>query len=154
VTGWNRICCAVDFSEHSRVAMRRAAELARRLGSALTLVHVFSPPAGAEPFITRRHGVLAAASLARNLSEWTVVAADLAGAPVRAEVLSGPAGGEIVRFAGEHDFDVLVMGTAGRTGLKRVLLGSVAEEVVRHAPCPVLVVRSDGEARAAGARAA
>ena len=46
-----------------------------------------------------------------------------------------------MRHARDHAFDLIVIGTHGRTGVKRILLGSVAEEVTRHAPCPVLVVR-------------
>jgi nucleotide-binding universal stress UspA family protein len=55
--------------------------------------------------------------------------------------LQGWAAGEITQFAKEGGFDLIVMGTHGRSGLKHLLLGSVAERVVRTAPCPVLTVR-------------
>jgi nucleotide-binding universal stress UspA family protein len=58
-----------------------------------------------------------------------------------AEVTTGDAAAEIVRMAQDRDVDLIVMGTHGRTGLRRTLLGSVAEHVVRHAPCPILIVR-------------
>jgi nucleotide-binding universal stress UspA family protein len=151
VTGWNRICCAVDFSQPSRAALARASGLAAKLGATLTLVHAFSPPAGTEPFVSRRQGVLASASLARNLAEWRVEAEATAGQAVEAHVLAGPAADAILRFVGEHSIDVLVLGTSGRTGLRRVLHGSVAEEVVRRASCPVLVVHGEGLAVAAAA---
>ena len=57
-------------------------------------------------------------------------------------MLQGIASSEIVRFAGESGHDLIVMGTHGRTGIKHALLGSVAEKVVREAPCPVLTLRA------------
>jgi nucleotide-binding universal stress UspA family protein len=60
------------------------------------------------------------------------------------EVQSGPPFVEIVRYAKEHDVDLIVMGTHGRTGIAHALIGSVAEKVVRKAPCPVLTVRPEG----------
>lgn len=58
-----------------------------------------------------------------------------------AEVARGQPADAIIQFAQERDVDLIVMGTHGRSGLQHVLLGSVAEKVVRHAPCPVLTVR-------------
>lgn len=59
-------------------------------------------------------------------------------------VVSGPAAEEIVRYARDAEIDLIVLGTHGRTGLAHVLLGSVAEKIVRKAPCPVLTVRPQG----------
>lgn len=61
---------------------------------------------------------------------------------VRIEVVAGDPASEILRRARTHGIDLVVVGTHGRTGLKHLVLGSVAERVVRQAPCPVLVVRS------------
>ena len=58
------------------------------------------------------------------------------------EVQSGPPADRIVGYANEHDIDLIVMGTHGRTGLGRLLMGSVAEAVVRQAECPVLALKS------------
>ncbi|MBI4392701.1 MAG: universal stress protein [Euryarchaeota archaeon] len=59
--------------------------------------------------------------------------------PIRTEIVSGHPADEIVKAASRHD--LIVMGTLGRTGLDHLLMGSVAEKVMRHAPCPVMVVR-------------
>ena len=74
-----------------------------------------------------------------------------AGVTARARVETGVAWQEILRIAREDQADVIVMGTHGRTGVNRLLLGSVAERVVRQAPCPVLTVRAP-ETRRKGAR--
>jgi nucleotide-binding universal stress UspA family protein len=63
------------------------------------------------------------------------------------EVISGNPGDAIIDYAKEHGGDLIVMGTHGRTGLRHLLMGSVAEHVVRHAPCPILIVRSVEEKR-------
>jgi len=145
---WNRIVCAVDFSESSRLAMETAADLARRYGSQLTLVHVHEASATARPEV-----VLAPPELfetwareeGQKLEQWRAEAQHLAARPVNTLLLNGPAALEIVRAAQDDRSDLVVTATHGRTGLKRVVLGSVAERVVRMAPCPVLVVRSARE---------
>ncbi len=141
---WNGICCAVDFSEPSRYAMEQAAELARRFGSELTLVHVHEPPrAAATDLLTAPVGMAdeAGAEIERAMEGWRGDAERLAGRAVRSSILVGPPAAEIARFARERGCDLVVLATHGRTGLKRLVLGSVAEQVVRLAPCPVLVAR-------------
>jgi len=140
--GWKRIGCAVDFSETSRAAMEEAAGLARGTGAELLLLHVYEvpdapvdmPPAPATVEANR-------AELSRKLEGWRAEAARLAGGPVEAQVVPGPAAAEIVRVARERGVDLLVTGTHGRRGLRHMVVGSVAEAVVRMAHCPVLVVR-------------
>jgi nucleotide-binding universal stress UspA family protein len=66
--------------------------------------------------------------------------------PLEIKVGVGKPAEEILRLAREEGIDLIVMGTHGRTGLRHLLLGSVAEEVTRHAPCPVFAVRLHGEA--------
>lgn len=144
MTEWKKICCAVEFSEPSRIAMLQAAELARRFGGELTLVHVHAPPPAlatdmlvAPPDL----GAMERVELERSLAQWKDEAEHVAGRDVGASVLSGEPASEIVRFARDHGADVLVIATHGRTGLKRLVLGSVAEKVVRGAPCSVVVAR-------------
>jgi nucleotide-binding universal stress UspA family protein len=138
---WKKICCGVDFSDLSRVAMDQAAYLARVFEADLTLVHVYElPPAGTEEAQHPRRLVEGAAI---KLSEWRNQAEFLAARPVATSLREGHAGAELVRFAREGRFDLVVVGTAGRTGMKHMLLGSVAERVVREAPCPVLVIRHE-----------
>jgi nucleotide-binding universal stress UspA family protein len=141
---WKKICCATDFSEPSRLAMLKAAELARRLDADLELVHVHAPPpaAGTDMLVTPADmAETALVELEKTMEMWRNEAERLVGRTVRSTVLPGDPTGEIVRLAREHAFDLTVVGTHGRRGLKRLVLGSVAERVVREAPCAVLVVR-------------
>jgi nucleotide-binding universal stress UspA family protein len=145
MAGWKRICCAIDFSSPSRVAMEKAADLAKRLRSDLTLLHVdeaavalsdegdISAPALLEE---------AAREIRPKIDSWQRQAEELVGGPVRTSVTAGSAADQILRFLREGSFDLLVMGTHGRTGLAHFVVGSVTEEVQRRAEIPVLVVRS------------
>lgn len=141
-----RIILATDFSERAGAAERQAVDLARALGAELVLVHVVSEaPLWREGLYSRdvravfeaqrRWATETLASRARALTADGVVS--------RGVVRVGPAWDEIVRLAAEEKADLLVVGTQGRTGLERLLLGSVAERVIRRAPCPVLTVRPD-----------
>jgi nucleotide-binding universal stress UspA family protein len=123
--------------------LQAAAELATRFDATLTLIHVYQvpilgyPEAGpGSPFLT------SVADLARQeLAEWKAEAEKLAKRSVTAVPLEGVPWDQIAKYTREHRLDLVVVGTHGRTGLKHVLIGSVAERVVRHAACPVLVVR-------------
>lgn len=120
-----QVMLATDFSECSAEAARVAAEYAGQLGARLHIVHVVWPTGDPTP---RAH----LDRLAQELS---------ASAPVVTAVESGiPMAEQIVRYADRHGVDLIVMGTHGRTGVSRVLLGSVAERVIRTASCPVLTV--------------
>jgi nucleotide-binding universal stress UspA family protein len=128
-----------DFSEHSRAALQLAAALARDHGARLLLLHVAELPAATygEALL-----VLDRAAYADELQgklERVVVAAPPG--CVERRVVVGDAVSEIVSVAQETPCDLIVMGTHGRTGLRRALLGSVAEQVMRKAPCPVLTVK-------------
>ncbi len=141
---FKRICCATDFSEPSRIAMLEAAELARRLDADLELAHVHTPPSTVGTDLLAAHVELPDEALAeteKTLSVWRDEAERLVGRPVRSTVLTGDAASEIARFAREGAIDLLVVGTHGRRGLRRFVVGSVAERVVREAPCAVVVGR-------------
>ena len=142
---WKKICCAIDFSAPSRVAMEKAAALARRLDGELTLLHVNE----AALATTEETGLSleelaaqAAKEMEPKMAAWHRLAEQAMGRPVRKVVLAGKASDEILQFLQVGAYDLLVMGTHGRVGLAHFVIGSVAEEVERHAPCPVLVVRS------------
>jgi nucleotide-binding universal stress UspA family protein len=145
---WNKVLCAVDFSRSAHDALEQAADVARRAGAQLTLVHVLDAPeaVGARPSVPAP-AVLEeeAHELARKLEEWRGEAERLSGAPVRTVLADGPPAAEIAHLAEAGDFDLVVTGTHGRHGMRRLLLGSVAERVVRDAPCPVLVARARPE---------
>lgn len=144
-----RIVLPTDFSENARQAGRYAVALAERFGAELHLLHVMQDlvavapepglmaPITSDAIVERTH---AAEQLLAKLPEpdW--------GSPasvVRATRV-GPPFLEIVRYARETDADLIVLGTHGRSGLAHILMGSVAERVVRKAPCPVLTVRPSG----------
>ncbi len=134
----------VDFSEYSDHAVQYAAELARALGARLTLLHVIHElPVGVgdwaaglpESYLGDLEAdVQQSLESAREQVKAAGVDADIV-------MVHGIPFQSIIDVARDRQADLIVMGTHGRTGLKHVLLGSVAERVVRHAPCPVLVVR-------------
>lgn len=141
---WRRICCPVDFSETAHVALHAAADLARRVGAEMTLLHVSEEPVGTAPEVIVSPPELferIAAETERRLDGWRSEAEAIAGGPVRSVVVTGKAAAEIVRFAREGGFDLVVMGTHGRTAIRHLVLGSVTEKVVRQAECHVLVIR-------------
>jgi nucleotide-binding universal stress UspA family protein len=144
MNGWSKICCAIDFSESSRLALEQAADLAARSGAELTLVHVHVPiPHAALDVLTGApEGASAAAQeLEKLLSQWRADAERLSGRAARVALRSGDPADQLVKFARESGSDLVVVGTHGRRGLRRLVLGSVAERVLRTAPCPVLAVR-------------
>ncbi|HEU5060048.1 MAG TPA: universal stress protein [Kofleriaceae bacterium] len=144
-----RILVPTDFSPHSAEATAWAAELAGRFGASITLVHVFQPVSMILPegFVLKSADEIA--SLMSSLDAALVQARNqLASLAPRVSIdsvlLEGAPFAEIVRHARENGFDLIVLGTHGRSGLRHALLGSVAEKVVRKAPCPVLTVRLAG----------
>jgi len=142
-----RILLPTDFSPRAETAKAYALKLAGTFGAELHLLHVLQEPIAIVP-----ESGLAVAPPALNMPELTKAAEDgLAGINVPEPgriaarvVRSGLPAEEIVRYAGETGIDMIVQGTHGRTGLAHVLLGSVAEKVVRKAPCAVLTVRPHG----------
>jgi len=141
-----KVLLPTDFSDYSDAARAYACSFVEKFEAELHLLHVLQdlvamapepgmafPPPGdymkelqesAEQALAKRPG--------------DEVSADVT---VLREVRHGTPFLEIIRYAKEHDVDLIVMGTHGRSGLAHVLLGSVAEKVVRKAPCPVLTVR-------------
>jgi nucleotide-binding universal stress UspA family protein len=120
-----QILFGTDFSPASEAARRVAVDMAREAGATLHVVHVV--PSVTDPSLP-----------AEQLTE--LAKAVDGGLRVTTALLDGSAGGEIVRYAQEQQIDLIVVGTHGRTGFSRALLGSVAESVVRLAPCLVLSV--------------
>ena len=134
-----------DFSKPSEYALRFACALARDYQARLVLVHVVEPPV--------YYGELGMAvplpadfndHLRERLSHLAPKNFDLS---VETVLVEGNASREILRVAEEQHCDLIVMGTHGRTGLSRVLLGSVAEDVSRHAKLPVLTLKTPALAR-------
>ena len=143
---WKRIFCPIDFSDASRAAMEVAADLTKRFGGELVLLHAYPVPGYTFPdgsvVASPRMMQELADQAKRHLEEWRVDAERLVGAPrVSAETAIGEPAAEILATAQARGADLLVMGTHGRTGLEHALMGSIAERVVRRAHCPVLTVR-------------
>ena len=135
-----------DFSPASRAAFARAMTQARADGAELLLVHVLSsatPLLGDEYTPPQVYADIRESmrTEAQNQLDKLVAKAKGGGARVRGLLLEGSAADAIVRTARSKRADVIVMGTHGRTGFARLLMGSVAERVVGTAPCPVLTVR-------------
>lgn len=142
---------ATDFSEGADAARAEAARLARLFGAPLILVHVVEDIiVGPELPVAELDKIYEAqvAWAERELAARAAEAAAL-GVPVRTRVLRGSAAAAIVRSAEDERASLVVLGTRGLGGVRRLLLGSVAEQVVRTAPCPVLTVRGQEQARQA-----
>jgi nucleotide-binding universal stress UspA family protein len=129
-----------DFSERSEFAFGLACALARDYGARLTLMHVAEPPMA---FVGEGGLLLPAAvdleAVQQRLQQLQPGDPTLA---VEYRLVQGDAATQILGAAGETKCDLIVLGTHGRTGLGRLLLGSVAEQVVRKAPCPVVTVKT------------
>lgn len=143
-----RILVPTDFSEHSANALKYGCALAEKFSAQLHLLHVLQdlvamvpepglafPPPG--DYIEELK--ISAEEAMKKLPASPSAAVD----DVVRTTRQGPPFLEIVRYAKEVNADLIVMGTHGRSGLVHMLMGSVAEKVVRKAPCPVLTVRPD-----------
>lgn len=144
----------VDFSEHSDRALAYGGALAGRTGAELHALHVVPEMSFPDPYFAEAAQIRAMAKAAqervpeamqRNVRE---VLGEEADVHVHLEV--GTPAATIVRVAEEEAIDQVVLSSHGRTGLERMLLGSVAEGVVRRAPCPVLTVKAFGRDLLAG----
>jgi nucleotide-binding universal stress UspA family protein len=143
-----KILVPVDFSESSRAALEYAAELARPFEATIDVVHVWQPPTFISTASLPEAPTVDASLIElvrKNADEATArLAADAKkqGLPVReARAEPGVPARTIVEIAKADGYDLVVIGTHGRTGLSHAVMGSVAERVVRHAQCPVLTVR-------------
>jgi nucleotide-binding universal stress UspA family protein len=141
-----RILLPTDFSSASRAAFKRALELARASRAQLIVVHVIEPtvPMVGEGYIppqTYESIEASARAYAKRNLDKVVALARKAGVRATARVLEGSAHDRIVRAARSLRADLIVMGTHGRAGLARLILGSVAGRVIALAHCPVMTVR-------------
>lgn len=143
-----KILCPTDFSPGSERALRVAARMANTADAELVMVHAWHipPSAFAGEYIFPPHTIEDIVDDSqRGLDEAVRQAAMHGARRVSGRLLSGTPWVEIVDQLEKEAFDLCVIGTHGRTGLARIFLGSVAEKVIRHAPCSVLVVRPDTE---------
>jgi nucleotide-binding universal stress UspA family protein len=143
---FNRILVPMDFSAPSDAALDYARTVATRFGASLHLLHVAEDPYravySAEVFVPEMEGLrdeILGDAIGRLKDR--LRSSDETELHAAAEAVLGTPAGSIVEYAGAHDIDLIVMGTHGRGGMSHLLMGSVAERVVRTAPCPVLTVR-------------
>lgn len=136
-----KVLYPTDFSSYSNQAYFHALGLAETYGAGLTVVYVYTP------------GSEGPDGVGADRRYWKTQLEQIRPAnpkiPVSHVMLEGDPAGEIVRYAADAGADVIVIGTHGRTGVDRLMMGSVAEKVMRDAPCSVLVVKLPKGARAA-----
>ncbi len=147
-TDIKRILLPTDFSSYAATATKYACEMATRFDAELHLlhtleVHLASPPGFAMGLTLPQYIQESRAAAEKSLTsvldpQWAV------GRKVVHAVVEGSPKVEIVRYARTQQIDLIVLATHGRSGLAHVIIGSVAESVVRTAPCPVLTVRPEG----------
>ena|SRR5438876_4987103 len=138
-----KILVPVDFSECSKKALHYAIPFARQFEASLTLLYVVQVNYYAGDFGTVDVALLENEMRSNGKKQLLELAAREVGKDLRCESLVrvGRVVSEIVDVARQTETDLIILSTHGHTGFKHVLLGSVAENVVRHAPCPVLIVR-------------
>jgi nucleotide-binding universal stress UspA family protein len=140
-----RILCPIDFSDYARHALDHALAIARWYNSTITVMHVFS----AAPVAAYAPGSPGVQSIALTRADRDQLLVEMKrfvetecapGSPIEPMIREGHAATEILSEAAELHADLLVMGTHGRSGFERLLLGSITEKVLRKAGCPVLTV--------------
>lgn len=139
-----KILAPVDFSETSNVALDYAAGLAKRLAVPLVMLHTYEVPSFAFPegsYIPSADDAARIADAAQRSLDKAVTTLAAQGVNVSSRLRMGTAATEIVATAEEMGCDLIVMGTHGRGLVSRALLGSVANNVIRLSPVPVLTIR-------------
>lgn len=140
VRPWTRMVVALDGSPRGERILQEVIPLARRLHAAVELVQAAMPPitgtgVGDVPGVQIIDNPL---PYLEGVRSWLATQ----GVDASVQALEGRAATQILRYVEEHPASLLCLSTHGRTGLSRVLMGSIAEEVMRHAPCPVLLLRN------------
>jgi nucleotide-binding universal stress UspA family protein len=142
-----KILWPTDFSDNSKTSQMYAHELAVQFSAELHIIHVIVDPA----YVVSPMGVgyipdsYQADVRERSDKELAEQLADAVDLTIVRETIDGAAAESITQYAQDNDINMIVMGTHGYSGLSRLLLGSVAEKVVRSAPCPVLTVHSEDQ---------
>ncbi len=150
MTEIRRILVGVDYSEYSRVAARQAVKMARSLGAELIFLHVcelatfLGSSYGAynrpliKNFLEQQEELLSGSMC--ELEEFVKEFSDC-GVPMRLMVEKGYPYMELIRVIEHENIDLVVVGKHGKSGMKKIFIGSVAEKMVRKSPCSVLVVK-------------
>ena len=143
-----KILVPVDFSEHSARALEMAIDLAKAFEAGIHLLHCYQ----VQPYGISPYGIVLPENFDREVRQAAELRADewrakvtLEGVEVEVSLSSRFPSLEISETASEIGADLIVMGTRGLSGIRHVLLGSVAERTLRLAPCPVLTVKASGD---------
>lgn len=145
-----RILITTDLSDESQVAFSHGRLLAEKFGSEVDVLAIIEDPAHAAMLYALDNPVLPSQEVQEQFKQKIntdlekLVEKHLEGITTRCHVVEAdqPVHDAIIDFLKEHGSDLIIIATHGRTGLKRLLIGSVAERVVRECPCPVLTVPS------------
>jgi nucleotide-binding universal stress UspA family protein len=141
---YRNIVIATDGSKNSQRAISCGIEIAKLSGATLYLINVVDTPSAVSDIWTAGKDMIHELMIGdgkKILSKTRKIIED-AGVEVKDVLLYGHPGEEIIKFAENNKMDLIVMGTLGKTGFDRFLMGSVAEKVVRHSKVPVMVVRN------------
>ena len=139
---FSKILYLTDFSASSEYAGQYAISIAGKYGCRIYVAHVVEPFTYADDFgIDYGAQFREMEATARRLLDNTVASMKGTGADVESVLLSGNPSAEIVKFAKEETIDLIVMATHGRSGVEHLLMGSVAEKVLRKSLCPVMTVK-------------
>lgn len=143
---FERILYPTDFSDSAENAAQYVISLAKKYGSKIHVLHVVEPFTYTSDFgIDYSAQYREMEATGKRLIEEVVASIKKNNVDAEGAVLSGEPFVEIIRYARQENADLIVMATHGRKGLEHVLLGSVAEKVVRKSPCPVLTVKKTGQ---------
>jgi nucleotide-binding universal stress UspA family protein len=144
-----KIVCCVDFSKNAKAAFDQALELAEKFQSKLYIVHVLPPvfnpvlPDSEYVFPEQPKESLIIKVEERIQQEYASSVRE--GLEHEIVVMDGHISSEIIRFVGDEDVDLVILGSYGASGMGRVLFGSVANRVSHNAPCSVMIVRAKGQ---------
>ncbi len=135
------ILCPTDFSDYARAAFHLACSLARQHGAKLILLHVVDVLYGKQTYGGFEVEIRSDDYPKKQMETLQELRCPFPEVPVEYVVAEGSPVEQILRVAQQKQADLIVMGTHGETGLRRMLLGSIAEQVLRAAPCPVVTTR-------------
>jgi nucleotide-binding universal stress UspA family protein len=147
-----RILVPIDYSENSKAALAYGAELALSFGAALDIVHVWDRPTYVSDAVMVQRpgeahkpiGELIRENAQKDMDEFMATVTLPSGVPTQSRLLSGEPASTLVAELKKGEHDLVVLSTHGRTGIAHLLLGSIAEKLVRMSPVPVLTVPLSG----------
>ena len=145
---FKKILCPVDFSQFTQEVINYAIDIAKKYGSELHVMHVvpnmtyFTPY---ESFLTPENLVAIEKNIQDEVERKFTKLLKGDGVPTKRVVREGTAFVEIIDYAKTEGIDLIVMGTHGHSTIEHILIGNVAEKVVRKSPCPVMTIRPRGK---------